>query len=311
MKLIKMKCPNCGAELDVDADQKMAVCEYCDTKFLIEDDQKVLSNAEESDDKATSVRKGKKKFARLGRGLGTCCLVFVWIIFFPIAFTVWAVRNKDMKKPLKIALVTGVWILFIALFGAGSGSTASSNSKTDSMELAVTESTTNAESETDSIEESADSEVLQMVFSRLSATVTTEDIQNLASSNELKYTQQELGGNPQQTVYKLALSDGVAAQKYADIGDYLEVTFNKDDGSLMFAEYYCSMKGSEALFYQYGVYGNFNFSTGSYSGYYYHSDSDTSNDGITLKLENGNSVQTSYIPCGDAEEAIRGAVSSQ
>ena len=83
-----MKCPNCGAELDVDADQKMAVCEYCDTKFLIEDDQKVLSNAEESDDKATSVRKGKKKFARLGRGLGTCCLVFVWIIFFPIAFTV-------------------------------------------------------------------------------------------------------------------------------------------------------------------------------------------------------------------------------
>ena len=188
MKLIKMKCPNCGAELDVDADQKMAVCEYCDTKFLIEDDQKVLSNAEESDDKATSVRKGKKKFARLGRGLGTCCLVFVWIIFFPIAFTVWAVRNKDMKKPLKIALVTGVWILFIALFGAGSGSTASSNSKTDSMELAVTESTTNAESETDSIEESADSEVLQMVFSKLSATVTTEDIQNLASSNGLKYS---------------------------------------------------------------------------------------------------------------------------
>lgn len=38
MKLIKMTCPNCNAELEVDADRKQAFCQYCGTKLLIDDE---------------------------------------------------------------------------------------------------------------------------------------------------------------------------------------------------------------------------------------------------------------------------------
>ena len=36
--LISARCPVCGATLNVDSDQKQALCEYCGTKFLIQED---------------------------------------------------------------------------------------------------------------------------------------------------------------------------------------------------------------------------------------------------------------------------------
>lgn len=40
MKIIKMKCPNCGAELLVDKDKKWAVCEHCREKFYLDDEKR-------------------------------------------------------------------------------------------------------------------------------------------------------------------------------------------------------------------------------------------------------------------------------
>ena len=37
MRLINMTCPNCGAQLQVDADKKQVFCEHCGTKLLIDD----------------------------------------------------------------------------------------------------------------------------------------------------------------------------------------------------------------------------------------------------------------------------------
>ena len=36
MKLIKAKCPNCGANLDVDPTQDAAICKYCGTPYVVE-----------------------------------------------------------------------------------------------------------------------------------------------------------------------------------------------------------------------------------------------------------------------------------
>ena len=51
MKLINMTCPNCGATLVVDADNKKATCEHCGATVLIDDEVKQIniqySNAEE------------------------------------------------------------------------------------------------------------------------------------------------------------------------------------------------------------------------------------------------------------------------
>lgn len=38
MKLIKLKCSNCGAELQIDMEGKQAFCSYCGSRLLIDDD---------------------------------------------------------------------------------------------------------------------------------------------------------------------------------------------------------------------------------------------------------------------------------
>ena len=40
MKLVSVKCPNCGAVLKADEDLKNATCNYCRTSFLIDDEVK-------------------------------------------------------------------------------------------------------------------------------------------------------------------------------------------------------------------------------------------------------------------------------
>ena len=41
MKLIVLKCPNCGAYVDVKEGSRKAICEYCDTPFYVDGSDKV------------------------------------------------------------------------------------------------------------------------------------------------------------------------------------------------------------------------------------------------------------------------------
>ena len=36
MRIVEMKCPNCGAQIHVDADLRTGTCEYCKSQFYIE-----------------------------------------------------------------------------------------------------------------------------------------------------------------------------------------------------------------------------------------------------------------------------------
>lgn len=50
MRLINMTCPNCGANLQVDADKKKLFCMYCGSSILVDDEVKHVKfdNAEET-----------------------------------------------------------------------------------------------------------------------------------------------------------------------------------------------------------------------------------------------------------------------
>ena len=50
MRLIDMTCPHCSAKLKVDADMKMASCDFCGTNILIDDEATHVryDNAEEA-----------------------------------------------------------------------------------------------------------------------------------------------------------------------------------------------------------------------------------------------------------------------
>ena len=40
MRLIDLKCPHCGADLQVNADLPQCVCNYCGTSFVVDEETK-------------------------------------------------------------------------------------------------------------------------------------------------------------------------------------------------------------------------------------------------------------------------------
>ena len=38
MKLVSIKCPSCGADLEINAEAKQAFCTYCGTKVFVDDE---------------------------------------------------------------------------------------------------------------------------------------------------------------------------------------------------------------------------------------------------------------------------------
>lgn len=50
MRLINLTCPNCNAQLQIDADRKQVYCKYCGTALLVDDQVQHIQydNAEEA-----------------------------------------------------------------------------------------------------------------------------------------------------------------------------------------------------------------------------------------------------------------------
>lgn len=150
-------------------------------------------------------------------------------------------------------------------------------------------------------------DALQEVFMSFSDSTTEEDVLSAIGSYGLSYTREEYNGTPKSFEYKVAYTDGVAKQKYADSGDSVEITFNKDDGSFMYVEYNHNFKS--AFLYNYGTYWDLREETpqNSYSGYYWREAGKTTG-GITITYSNGNGHETGYHAVDTAAEAIAEAV---
>lgn len=145
---------------------------------------------------------------------------------------------------------------------------------------------------------------LQSVFLDVDSSTGKQEIENLIKKYNLLYTTRDYNGNPKKTTYKIAFSDSVAKQDHAAEGDYLEVSFNSEDGSLTTAEYFNSKTFMVAFFYNYGTYWSFREETpGKYSGYYYEKPGDNKG-GITIKYSNGNNSETGYHSVKNAEKAL-------
>lgn len=101
--------------------------------------------------------------------------------------------------------------------------------------------------------------------------------------------------------YKIAFTDGVALQKYADSGDHVEISFNSDNGDLFYGIY--SKNLNSALYYHYGTYFDLRFDSpdNNYSGYYF---TDYFAEGITITYDNGRASKTNYLKCTNAEDAL-------
>ena len=75
MKLVELTCENCGAQLEVDLDRKIAYCPYCRQKLMINLDRMDTVLAEREKTKRLQMvytykeREAKRKSCMLGKGL--------------------------------------------------------------------------------------------------------------------------------------------------------------------------------------------------------------------------------------------------
>ena len=69
---------------------------------------------------------------------------------------------------------------------------------------------------------------------------------------------------------------------------------------------YFASTGKTALFYNYGICGDFreNEPNNAYVGYYYKDYNNDKEDGIEIVNSNGKSTKTDWLRCENAEEAI-------
>lgn len=71
-------------------------------------------------------------------------LVVLWICFFPVMFTIWAVKSEKLDKTKKIVFIALVWALFIGLMIWGNHSDSASTTQTGTTTGAQTTSSTSA-----------------------------------------------------------------------------------------------------------------------------------------------------------------------
>ena len=148
-----MVCPNCGASLQVDADQKNLTCSYCGNGLYVDDEVKHVQydNAEET---GYQFEKGRQRaqaeatrvqqqtfnmnFGKPPKKRKTWLWVLGWIFIFPVPLTILMLRNQKLSKPVKIGIIVAAWIVYliIGLVGGGSGDNKdSSNANTETTTI--------------------------------------------------------------------------------------------------------------------------------------------------------------------------------
>lgn len=153
MKIVSMVCPNCGASLQVDADQKNLTCSYCGNGLYVDDEVKYVQydNAEEA---GYQFEKGRQRaqaeatrvqqqtfsmnFGKPPKKRKTWLWVLGWIFIFPVPLTILMLRNQKLSKPVKIGIIVAAWIVYliIGLAGGGSGDNKdSSNANTETTTI--------------------------------------------------------------------------------------------------------------------------------------------------------------------------------
>lgn len=154
--------------------------------------------------------------------------------------------------------------------------------------VAASDSTNEAKAE-----ETQEYDALQKIFLEINKETTEDKLLKLIEEHSVEYTAEEYNGTPKSRNYNIAFDSDVVLQKYAESGDSLEVSFNKEDGTILYAEYFNEASFRNALYYNYGTYWDFREDEldNTYTGYYYYKPGDTKG-GITMKYDNGNSKET-------------------
>lgn len=133
MNLLEMKCKNCGALLKVEEDAKYIECQYCNTKYKLDDEvqhikyddmeksgyefekgriraQQEQKRAQSNYNNLNNVNNTSKK-----KNNKTFWLILAWIFLLPFTATYFIAKNNKLDKKKKIVIIAIMWVIFLVI----------------------------------------------------------------------------------------------------------------------------------------------------------------------------------------------------
>lgn len=133
MKLVEMKCKNCGALLKVEEDAQFINCQYCNTKYKLDDEvqhikyddmeksgyefekgriraQQEQKQTQKNYNELNNVNNKSKK-----KNNNAIWLILAWIFLLPFTATYFIAKNNKLDKKKKIAMIAIMWIIFLVI----------------------------------------------------------------------------------------------------------------------------------------------------------------------------------------------------
>lgn len=155
MKLVDMKCPNCGSDLKFDIVAKECTCEYCGAKLLIDGETVHVKydNAEEAGYQFEKGRQRAQKEATYTERINPdhsmpqkqskkksriWLWILGWICIFPLPLTILMLRKKNMKLAIKYGIIAVAWIIYILIGFSGANQNQTKSTSKNSTEITNT-----------------------------------------------------------------------------------------------------------------------------------------------------------------------------
>ena len=133
MKLLEMKCKNCGALLKVEEDAKYIECQYCNTKYKLDDEvqhikyddmeksgyefekgriraQQEQKRAQSNYNNLNNVNNTSKK-----KNNKTLWLILAWIFLLPFTATYFIAKSNKLDKKKKLIIIAIMWVIFLLM----------------------------------------------------------------------------------------------------------------------------------------------------------------------------------------------------
>lgn len=221
------------------------------------------------------------------------------LIIIGIGFVVYFWKKDVRKRNLSIILTIISFVLFGMFSPEDSNDERKEQDKDISLDETIEVEEINDEEVEDNEEIEDDEEIeldtLQSLYLDISDPSKVELI-SLILDNDLVYSEKEFASGP---TIKIAYTKEVSKIKYAESGDYINVSFN-DDLEIENVSYFNNDKFLELIDYRHGTYWDFRDQP-EYEGYYINVPGKELGS-FTVKYDNGNESNTGYLKVDSKEE---------
>ncbi len=133
MKLLEMKCKNCGALLKVEENAQYINCQYCNTKYKLDDEvqhikyddmeksgyefekgriraQQEQKRVQSNYNNLNNVNNTSKK-----KNNKTLWLILAWIFLLPFTATYFIAKSNKLDKKKKLIIIAIMWVIFLVI----------------------------------------------------------------------------------------------------------------------------------------------------------------------------------------------------